>query len=181
MDRESRARNIRLIIFDVDGVLTAGHIFIGSDGELIKQFHAQDGMGITAAHLGGLKTAIITGRKSPMVERRSQELKIGDVYQGAANKLEAFHHLLEKYQLQPAQVAYVGDDLNDLPVMAAAGLACAPVNAVPEVKEIAHFVAQKEGGSGAVREIIEYLLKAQGKWTEIVEYYRTGSNGEIRQ
>lgn len=181
MDKKLRAQNVRLVIFDVDGVLTNGQLAIGAEGELLKQFHVQDGMGITAAHLGGLKTAIITARNSAIVERRCQELKIDDVFQGAVSKLAAFEALLTKYALEPSQVAYVGDDLNDLPVLGAVGFACCPANGVAEVKEVAHFVAEKAGGEGAVREILEYILKSQGKWTKIIEHYKGSRNQEVRQ
>jgi 3-deoxy-D-manno-octulosonate 8-phosphate phosphatase (KDO 8-P phosphatase) len=167
-----RAKHIAMIVFDVDGVLTGGEIIFGQAGEVMKMFHAQDGLGIAAAHKQGIKTAIITGRQSDIVRLRSEELKITHVYQGVANKLEGLEGLLRKYQLDVRQVAYVGDDLNDLPILLQAGLACAVANAVPEVKSSAHYVAQKKGGQGAVREIIEMILKAQGKWENVVELYK---------
>lgn len=181
MDIEIRAQKIKLLIFDVDGVLTNGQIIFGQDGEAMKVFHAQDGLGISVAHKAGLKTAIITGRDTEMVRRRGAELKIGDVYQGAMDKVVAFQELLAKYNLTPDEVGYVGDDLNDLPVISQVGLACAVANAVPEVKTVAHFVAQHEGGRGAVREIIELILKAQGRWTDIVEDYRHPGHIETQQ
>jgi 3-deoxy-D-manno-octulosonate 8-phosphate phosphatase (KDO 8-P phosphatase) len=176
MENEMRARRIKLVAFDVDGVLTSGQIFIGAESEVMKRFHAQDGLGITAAHGAGLKTAIITGRESRIVQVRSRELHIGDVFQGTADKLTAFTQLLKKYALQPEEAAFVGDDLNDLPVLLAAGMAFAPANAVPEVKECAHFVAQKTGGNGAVREILEYILKTQGKWEQVVNRFKNLRN-----
>jgi len=176
MDREAQLDRIKLLVLDVDGVLTAGEIMVGADGELMKQFHVQDGLGITIAHKVGLKTAIITGRQSPMVQLRSAELGIADVYQGAKSKTEALAALLAKYNLTPNEVAYIGDDLNDLPVMLRVGLACAVANAAAEVKQYATLVTTRKGGHGAVREVIEQILKAQGKWEKILaEYVKDGN------
>lgn len=176
MDIVTRAKRIALVVFDVDGVLTDGSIIIGQEGELSKTFHAQDGMGISLAHRAGLRTAIITGRESQIVARRAAELAMGDVHQGAGSKTAALKALLAKYQLEPEQVAYVGDDLNDLPVLLQVGLACAVANAVPEVKERVHYISQKAGGQGAVREIMELILQAQDKWTALVDGYLNNEN-----
>lgn len=181
MEYEARAKHIALLILDVDGVLTNGQLVFGSEGEAMKVFHTQDGLGITAAHKAGLKTAIITGRETEMVRRRGLELKIGDVYQGAMDKVQAFQELLSRYSLLPEQVAYVGDDLNDLAVMSQAGLACAVANAVPDVKQRAHFITSREGGRGAVREVIELILKSQGKWEAIVEAYLLPGKQDAQQ
>jgi len=171
MERERPEQKIKLLVLDVDGVLTSGQIVFGHDGELMKKFHAQDGLGITLAHKAGLNIAIITGRESQMVELRSAELSIKDVYQGSMNKTQALAELMVKYDLSLDQIAYVGDDLNDLPVLIRVGLPCAPANAVPEVKHYAQLVTNQAGGNGAVREVIEYILKAQGKWDSIIESY----------
>lgn len=181
MDHESCAQNIKLLILDVDGVLTSGQIVFGRDGELLKKFHAQDGMGIALAQKVGLKIAIITGRDSQMVKLRSAELSIGDVYQGAMSKTQALAELMDKYSLQVEEIAYLGDDLNDLPVMVRIGLPCAVANAVSEVKEHAKFVTRSSGGNGAVREVVEYILKAQGKWKKIVDGYLQGGYIETKQ
>lgn len=181
MDIESRARKIKLMIFDVDGVLTNGQIIFGRDGEAMKEFHAQDGLGISVAHKAGIKTAIITGRESDMVRLRGAELKIADVYQGAMSKVAALAELAEKYSLDLAEICYVGDDLIDLPVMIQVGLACAVANAVPEVKINAHYTACHTGGNGAVREIIELVLKAQHKWADIVAAYTQAIPIETKQ
>lgn len=181
MDIKAQAAKIKLVIFDVDGVLTSGHIFTGRDGEIMKQFHTHDGMGITAAHLAGLKTAIITGRESQMVKIRGAELKIGDIYQAAKDKIEALNELAAKHNLNMDEIAYVGDDLNDLAVIVQVGFACAPANAVPEVKERVHYTATKNGGQGAVREILELILKAQGKWENVVTAYISPGKLEVRQ
>ena len=171
MDTESRAKKISLLILDVDGVLTDGQLLFSDQGEAMKVFNTQDGLGISAANQAGLKTAIITGRETEMVRRRGAELNITDVFQGAQDKLQAYHQLLHKYSLQPDQVAYIGDDINDLAVMTRVGLACAVANAVADVKKRAHFITTREGGRGAVREVIELILRAQGKWDNIVETY----------
>lgn len=181
MDSVLYAQKVKLIIFDVDGVLTAGQIIFGQDGEALKAFHCQDGMGISLAHKAGIKTAIITGRESQIVHRRATELKIGDIHQGAADKVIAFGELLQKHNLTPEQVAYVGDDINDLPVMVQVGLPCAVGNAVPEVKSAARYVATRQGGNGAVREIIEFILKSQNTWDGIIAEYMNGDKFKLRQ
>jgi 3-deoxy-D-manno-octulosonate 8-phosphate phosphatase (KDO 8-P phosphatase) len=181
MDKVTRAKKIKLLIFDVDGVLTSGQLVFSSEGEVLKKFHTQDGLGISLAHKAGIQTAIITGRKTTMVNLRGAELKIADVYQGAVNKVDALLELTTKYNLTLEQVGYVGDDLNDLPALVRVGLACAVANAVPEVKARTHVVTTREGGRGAVREIIEFILKAQGKWEAIIASYTEGKELEIRQ
>jgi len=176
MDLVRPEQKIKLLVLDVDGVLTSGQIIFGRDGEIMKKFHAQDGLGITLAHKAGLHIAIITGRESQMVNLRSAELNIKDVYQGSMNKTQALAELMAKYKLTLDQVAYVGDDLNDLPVLIRVGLPCAVANATPEVKQYAQLVTNHAGGSGAVREVIEYILKAQGKWESIINTYLQGGH-----
>ncbi len=171
MDNICYAQKIKLIIFDVDGVLTEGHIIFGQDGEALKAFHSQDGMGISLAHKAGLKTAIITGRESQIVHRRATELKIGDIHQGAIDKVTALRELMQKHSLTLEQIAYVGDDINDLPVMVQVGLPCAVANAVSEVKAVAKYTSARQGGNGAVRDILEYILKAQNAWDGIIAEY----------
>lgn len=181
MDLENRGQKIKLLVLDVDGVLTSGQIIFGRDGELMKKFHAQDGLGITLAHKVGLNIAIITGRESQMVKLRGAELNIKDVYQGSMNKTQALAELIAKYDLTLDQIAYVGDDLNDLPVMIRVGLPCATANAAPEVKQHAQLVTTQAGGNGAVREVIEYILKAQGKWESLINTYLQGGHIENQQ
>jgi len=181
MDTVRPEQKIKLLVLDVDGVLTSGQIIFGRDGELMKKFHAQDGLGITLAHKMGLNVAIITGRESQMVKLRSAELNIKDVYQGAMSKTQALAELMVKYNLTLDQVAYVGDDLNDLPVMIRVGLPCAVANAAPEVKQYAQLVTDQVGGNGAVREVIEYILKSQDKWESIINDYLQGGHMENRQ
>lgn len=171
MDFAQRAKRVKMIVFDVDGVLTDGKILIGGQGEICKAFDAQDGLGVTLLRQNGIIPAIITGRHSKIVETRAMELKIEDVFQGVKQKRQALESLREKYGLSLAEIAYVGDDLIDIPAMQAVGLACAVENARPEVKGIAHFVSDKKGGDGAVRQVAELLLKAQEKWENVIFSY----------
>ncbi len=173
MDNITRAKKVRLLVLDVDGTLTDGSVFIGENGEIGKRFNAKDGLGITAARRAGLLFAIITGRKSgAILEKRAAELKIEHLFQGVEDKGHVLQELCARLSLGLEQVAYVGDDLNDLPVLALAGFAAAPADAVAEVKESVHYVASLPGGKGAVREIIECILRAQDKWAEAVDSYR---------
>lgn len=177
-----RAKRIRLVIFDVDGVLTDGGIYVGAEGELYKPFFCRDGLGITLARKNGLKTAIITGRNSPQVERRGKELQIDAVWQGCMDKRRAYGELKEKFSLRDEEIAYIGDDLIDLPILTQAGLAAAVADAVPEVRQRVHLVSGFPGGRGAVREVLEFILKAQGKWESIVEdFLRPVSLEELGQ
>ena len=181
MEAEARAQLIKLLALDVDGVLTSGQLLFSGDGEMLKVFHTHDGLGIAAAHGAGIKTAIITGRQSEMVGRRGKELGISDIFQGASDKVKVIEELVARYELTLEEVAFVGDDLNDLAVMAKVGLACAVANAVTEVKSAAHFVSSRQGGSGAVREIVELILKAQNKWDATVAAYRLSGQHDIKQ
>lgn len=182
MNAIDRASKIKLIIFDVDGVLTDGKLTLSANGELVKNFNVYDGMGISLLHNAGIKTAIITGRKSEIVKLRSEELKITDVYQGDNNKIRAFEELQEKYKLAVDEIAYVGDDLLDLPIMTKVGFACAVHNAVIDVKTRAHYISEADGGNGGVREIAELILKAQDKWDAIISsYLNLKPIGEIQQ
>ena len=167
-----RAKKIRLLLMDVDGVLTDGHIYLQSlpDGGAaeMKVFSAYDGAGLKLAHRMGLKTGFITGRDSAATTRRAREASVDYVYQGRAEKLGAYEEIVRRAGVVDEAVAYIGDDLPDLPALHRAGLAVAVVNGVPEVKRAAHYVTKKAGGEGAVREVIELILKAQGKWDEAI-------------
>ncbi|MGZ5037758.1 MAG: KdsC family phosphatase [Usitatibacter sp.] len=158
-----RARAVRLAIFDVDGVMTDGTIFIAAQGEAFKAFNILDGHGVKMLQSAGVKTAIISGRSSEAVARRAAELSIAHVVQGSADKARAFDELIASLALEPAQCAFVGDDLPDLPVMRRCGLAVAVANAVEPVKAAAHYVTRASGGRGAVREFCELVLRAQGQ------------------
>lgn len=150
-----------MIIMDVDGVLTDGRIILGSEGEELKNFYVQDGQGIALALQKGLIIALVSGRRSKAVERRAKELKIKEVYQNISKKIEVYSRLLKKYSLKDEEVAYIGDDLGDIPPLKKAGLALAPVNGVEEVRDIVHYVTRASGGRGAVREAIDIILKAK--------------------
>ena len=147
---EKAAQIIKLLVLDVDGVMTDGSIYLDAEQELFKSFNAKDGMGISCAIRCGLQVAIITGRCSPIIRRRARELGIVEVCENVKEKRSALAELLQKYNLSLNETAYVGDDLNDLPVLTQVGLACAPADAVEEVKQVCHFVAEKKGGCGAV-------------------------------
>ena len=163
-----RAKKIRVLLMDVDGVLTDGHVWLlsrrdGTASEL-KGFSAYDGAGLKLARAAGLRTGVITGRESSAVSQRARECEIEFVYMKRATKLGAYEEILQATGASDAQVAYVGDDLPDLPLLERAGFAAAVANAAPEVKNAAHYVTARSGGDGAVREIIELIVKAQGKW-----------------
>jgi 3-deoxy-D-manno-octulosonate 8-phosphate phosphatase (KDO 8-P phosphatase) len=164
----ARAKKIRVLIMDVDGVLTDGRIWLLSrrDGTAseIKGFSAYDGAGLKLARADGLRTGLITGRESSAVTQRAKECEIEFVYQHRATKLGAFEEILQTTGASADEVAYVGDDLPDIPVLQRVGLAVAVANAAPEVKRSAHLVTARSGGEGAVREVIELIVKAQGKW-----------------
>jgi 3-deoxy-D-manno-octulosonate 8-phosphate phosphatase (KDO 8-P phosphatase) len=182
---KARAKKIKLVLFDVDGVLTDGTIWLlpvlrggdpGDDGAPhdrieIKGFHAHDGAGVSLARLGGLKTGVITKRESETVQRRARDLKMDYILQGISDKRRALNEILEKENLRPEQAAYVGDDVIDLPPMRACGLAIAVANARKEVKAEAHIITEHAGGEGAARDAIEYILRAQGKFESVVAEY----------
>jgi 3-deoxy-D-manno-octulosonate 8-phosphate phosphatase (KDO 8-P phosphatase) len=194
----ARARKIKLLLFDVDGVLTDGKLFIfpapaGSQESVLekstkhgtqggsslpsqslieaKGFHAHDGIGISLARLAGIKTGLITKRISETVALRARDLKLEYVRQGVEDKRTCFEEILKEEGLQPEQAAFVGDDVIDLPAMRAGGLAVAVKNARAEVKQEAHYVTPHAGGDGALRDTVEFLLKAQGKWKQVVGAY----------
>jgi 3-deoxy-D-manno-octulosonate 8-phosphate phosphatase (KDO 8-P phosphatase) len=168
---QQKAKSVRMLIMDVDGVLTDGRIIYTSDGQEIKYFNVRDGFGIRLAHRAGIKTVIISARYSDVVTHRSRELEITEVRQNALQKLPAYEQVLETYRLNDEQVAYVGDDLVDLPLLRRVGLAVAVADASPEVKQAAHYITRRPGGCGAVREVIELILKAQGSWQEATSRY----------
>lgn len=173
-----KLETIRLLALDVDGVLTDGGIVIGQDGELCKRFHAQDGLGISCALRNDLIIAIITGRTSQIVSQRARELGITEIYTGIKDKSLVLNKLAVNHRLDLSQVAYMGDDLNDLPALHLAGYACAPANAVSEVQACADLVTQACGGAGAVREVIESILKARGIWEQVVASYVQKGQGD---
>ena len=199
-----RAKKIRLILFDVDGVLTDGKLWIfpapsgalpsvlqqsvpqGGEGGFgfhsttlieAKGFHAHDGTAISLARLAGLRTGLITKRISETVALRARDLKMDHVHQGIQDKATVFRKILEKEGITASEAAFVGDDVIDVPVMRQCGFAIAVKNARPEVKTEAHWITPHAGGDGAARDAIEYILKAQGKWKKVVAEYVTERGG----
>lgn len=163
MEIINKAQKIKLIAFDVDGVLTDGSITYSDNGVEIKTFNAKDGQGMSMLADSGYITAIITARTSQIVEKRAKDLKVSHIYQGAKNKLVALTELMEMYNLDFEEVAYVGDDFPDMCILSRVGLACCPFDAVDEVRSVSHFVISKNGGQGAVREVANLILKSSGK------------------
>jgi 3-deoxy-D-manno-octulosonate 8-phosphate phosphatase (KDO 8-P phosphatase) len=159
-----RAARIRLLVLDVDGVLTDGGLVYAKDGEETKRFDVHDGFAIVAARRVGLEVAIVSGRASDAVTRRMAELGVTEVRQGVGDKAGVVRDLLARRGLAPAEVAAMGDDLPDLPMMEVAGLALAPANAAPEVRRAADWGSRRRGGAGAVREAVEWLLRARKAW-----------------
>ena len=155
---------IKLVLLDVDGTLTDGGIYRGNNGEELKRFNVKDGYVIVNAQKLGIEFGIITGRKSELVEIRSNELKIKYLYQGISEKTVILKEIMQKTELKKEEIAYMGDDLNDILIMKQSGLTGAPRDAADEVIQIVDFVSGKNGGSGAVREFVEYILKKDGKW-----------------
>jgi 3-deoxy-D-manno-octulosonate 8-phosphate phosphatase (KDO 8-P phosphatase) len=158
LNAAKRARSVKFIILDVDGVMTDGGLYYSADGVEFKRFNAQDGYGIVRARECGLGVGIISGRETPIVNARARALGIDDVYQGAADKVEAMREIQARHDLSNDQMAYIGDDLFDLPLLAVVGFSAAPKNARPEVKRKVDYVTSAAGGDGAVREFIDFIL-----------------------
>jgi 3-deoxy-D-manno-octulosonate 8-phosphate phosphatase (KDO 8-P phosphatase) len=168
---ERRAARIKLVLMDCDGVLTDGRITLLSDGDEEKSFHTRDGHGIVLLHRAGLHTGIISGRKSTLVERRARELGMRYVRQGTWNKVEDFEAVLKEAGVDEKEVAFIGDDVTDVPLMRRSELAVAVADATAETKENAHYITGLPGGFGAVREVCELVLKAQGLWADLMKRY----------
>lgn len=195
-DAKSRAKKIKLLLFDVDGVLTDGKLFFvptarqenrGAAGGLdltsqgsieVKGFHAHDGVAISLARVAGIKTGLITKRASETVAVRARDLKLNHIYQGIQDKLGAFREILAREKLTAAEACFVGDDVIDLPVMWNCGFAVAVANARDEVKKDAHYVTKHSGGDGALRDAVEFILKSQGRLKKVVEEYVGASFAE---
>ncbi len=163
-----RAAGLEWLLFDVDGVLTDGGLYFTRWGEQIKRFHVQDGLGMRLAQRAGLKLGLLSGRRSRPLEVRAAELDFDAVILGSKDKMAAFDDFLEKYQTTPRRVAFIGDDLPDLPVLGRCALAFAPADAAEEVRAAAHTVLERPGGGGAAREMIELILKARGDWEKLI-------------
>jgi len=168
---EQRASRIKLLLMDCDGVLTDGRLWLLDNGDEQKSFNTRDGLGLHLLHRAGLKAGIISGRKSSSVARRASELAIEFVTQGDPNKIGAFEDLLRLARVDESEVAFIGDDLTDIPLMQRSELAVAVADAAAEARAVAHYVTRAEGGGGAVREVVELILKAQGRWSDLVDGY----------
>ena len=176
---QQKAKKIKLIALDMDGTLTDGSINIGGEGELFKRFNAKDGLGITTARRHGLRVAVSNGGKGAIVQRRAEELGIAeDVMRGISAEKKALQTLADKYNLSLEEVAFMGDDLNDLPALLAAGLSAAPADAAEDVRWRVSYIAPHNGGQGAVRDLLELILKAGGIWDAIVEEYTEEGKGD---
>jgi 3-deoxy-D-manno-octulosonate 8-phosphate phosphatase (KDO 8-P phosphatase) len=173
-----RAKKIKLLLFDVDGVMTDGKLWIvpapnATQPSTIeaKAFHAHDGTAISLARLGGVKTGLITKRVSDTVALRARDLSLEYAYQGVTVKIKVFEEILQKEKIAAAEVAYIGDDVIDLPIMRRCGFAVAVANAREEVKQEAHWITPHAGGDGAIRDAVEYILRAQGTWDSVLKQY----------
>ena len=173
MTLDERAARIKAVVFDVDGVLTDGGLWYGPDGEVMKRFDVKDGHAMVLARLTQLPVALLTARTSRIVDTRAAELKLAKVFQGRREKGPAFEELARELGFLPTELAYMGDDVNDLPAMTRSGLSGCPADAVPEVREAVHFVAKHPGGRGAAREFIELVLKATGRWDAALAHARS--------
>jgi 3-deoxy-D-manno-octulosonate 8-phosphate phosphatase (KDO 8-P phosphatase) len=168
---ERRASRIKLLLMDCDGVLTDGRLWLMESGDEQKCFNTHDGLGLSLLHRAGLQSGVISGRTSGALTRRAADLGIAFVRQGDSHKLKAFAEILQQAGCDENEVAFVGDDLPDIPLMQRAELAVAVADAVPEVLQAAHYVTQAAGGRGAVREVVELILKSQGRWNDLAEEY----------
>ena len=168
----TRAARVSLLVMDVDGVLTDGRIVYAEYGDELKFFDVQDGAGLVFWRRAGLKSAIITARKSRLLKRRAKELRIDFLAQGCLLKLPTYERLLQQCRLSHEQVCVIGDDLMELPLLRKAGLAIAVPNAVEEVRQVSHYITQRQGGRGAVREVVGIILKAKGLWEQVLQRYQ---------
>ena len=168
---ERRAARVKLLLMDCDGVLTDGQIWLLENGDDQKSFNTRDGLGLTLLHRAGLRSGIISGRSSRAVEKRARDLGVEFIRQGCGDKMRAFEEVLSKSRLAEAEIAFVGDDLPDIPLMRRSEFAVAVGDASAETRSQAHYVTKAPGGSGAVREVVEVILKAQGRWNDLVAEY----------
>lgn len=173
MDKKifGKLKKVKMLLLDVDGVMTDGRIIMDSDGRELKNFNVRDGHGLVMIQRHGIAVGILTGRTSAVVDHRARDLKITEVYQGALNKKEVFAQILQKNRLTPDQIAYMGDDIVDIPVLKMVGFSAAVADALEIVKKTVDYVSSCRGGEGAVREVCEMLLAAQGFWPDVAARY----------
>ncbi|MEI6863647.1 MAG: HAD hydrolase family protein [Candidatus Omnitrophota bacterium] len=162
-----RAKRVKLLIIDIDGVMTDGRIIYSIYGDELKFFDVTDGLGISLLRAAGIPSVIITAKKSRIVTLRARDMRVAKAYQGYLNKLIPFENILKRFKVAPEEICFVGDDLIDIPVLKRVGFAVAVPNAVDETKSSVHYVTSKMGGRGAVREVCDMILKSQGKWEEV--------------
>ena len=167
---EERAKKIKLLILDVDGVLTDSRIIYDNFGDEIKCFNVYDGFGMTLLHRAGIKSVIITAKKTRIVEKRAKDMYVSKVYSDYM-KLKLYEKAIKKFRVKDEEVCFIGDDFIDLPVLKRVGLSIAPPEAIEEVKKSCHYITKKNGGKGAVREVIEIILKSQGLWDKVTSQY----------
>ena len=177
---EKRAARVRLVLFDVDGVLTDGRVVLHGDGRESKQFHIRDGIVMVWAQRVGLKVGLLSARLSATTTERAAQLGITLVHQGVPSKIDAYDEIVGDIGLNDEEVAYMGDDIVDIAVLSRVGLAAAPADAVAEVRERVHWVAPSPGGAGAARELLELVLRAQGRWDAIVRSFTPLASGAER-
>ena len=177
---EDQAAKVRLILFDVDGVLTDGKLLVHADGSESKTFDIKDGTGIVWAQRLGLTVGLLSARSSVATAQRAAQLGITLVHQGVQSKLETYNQIADSLMLDDADVAYMGDDILDLPVLARVGLATAPADASADVRSRVHWVSQAKGGDGAARELIELILRAQNRWDSVIATYLVQNQGQPR-
>jgi 3-deoxy-D-manno-octulosonate 8-phosphate phosphatase (KDO 8-P phosphatase) len=175
----ARARRIRLLVMDVDGVLTDGRMVLSDRGDELKMFHTHDGIGLALAHRAGLKTAMMTGETSPIAKARGEKLGVDRVLLGVRRKGDALMALCDEFALTVADTAYIGDDLLDVPALQRAGLAVAVADAVAEVRAVAHLTTRARGGHGAVRECVELILRAQRTWQAVLAAFVEEHGGRM--
>jgi 3-deoxy-D-manno-octulosonate 8-phosphate phosphatase (KDO 8-P phosphatase) len=175
---EERAARVRLILFDVDGVLTDGTLLLHADGTESKTFDIKDGTGLVWAQRLGITVGFLSARSSSATAQRAAQLGITLVHQGVSSKLETYEQIADSLMLDDDEIAYMGDDILDLPVLARVGLATAPADAAPDVRSRVHWVAQARGGAGAARELIELILRAQGLWDSVLATYLAVPEGQ---
>ncbi len=166
-----KAKKIKVLVLDVDGVLTDGQMIYGSYGDELKNFDVNDGLGLYLMKKAGLKRVILTAKSSRVLKRRSRTLRVDKVYHNFHYKIKAFESIKKKFKASDEEICFAGDDLIDIPVLKRVGLAVCPPNAMDEVKQFAHLITQKTGGRGAVREVCDLILKAQGLWDEVTSVY----------
>ncbi len=165
----SKIKKIKMVISDIDGVWTDGTFYKGTDGQEFKKFNVNDGVGVAMARAAGYEIALISGRFSPATEYRAKELQIEDVYNGGLNKIHAYEELKAKYKIVDSEIAYVGDDLIDIPVMEKVGIPIAVANAIMNVKEISTYITKKAGGYGAFRESVSWVIEQEGRMDDILK------------